>query len=332
MSSSSSSSFSCPKNCFVFASPAFEEYAEQFGSVNKISRKTFPNGEPCILIPKIEEINKARGGANVLFFWQYNDLAEKKMEELILYVLADTANVKRLIAITPYDPSATMERVLKEGEVATANVDAHWWKSLPTTDYGNKVVRIIYDHHTLQNRFYFSGGNTRVVFRSALPLFKQLMEGSEHKWSPERDDVAIAFPDAGACKRFGGVFNGYHVITCGKQRVGDQRVVTIQEGNPKGKRVVIVDDLVRSGGTLIECAKKLVGEGATEISAFVTHGEFPCDSWKKFLPDVCPVKFHRFYITDSCPTTVSKVKNTLPFHVISLVEEIKNELEILFSS
>lgn len=40
---------------------------------------------------------------------------------------------------------------------------------------------------------------------------------------------------------------------CAKVREGDKRIVRIKEGNPAGCHVVIVDDLVQSGGTLIEC-------------------------------------------------------------------------------
>ena len=42
-------------------------------------------------------------------------------------------------------------------------------------------------------------------------------------------------------------------IVCAKVREGDKRIVRIKEGDPKGRHVVIVDDLVQSGGTLIEC-------------------------------------------------------------------------------
>lgn len=42
-------------------------------------------------------------------------------------------------------------------------------------------------------------------------------------------------------------------IVCAKVREGDQRIVRLKEGEPRGRHVVIVDDLVQSGGTLIEC-------------------------------------------------------------------------------
>jgi len=42
-------------------------------------------------------------------------------------------------------------------------------------------------------------------------------------------------------------------VVCAKVREGDKRIVRIKEGNPEGQHVVIVDDLVQSGSTLIEC-------------------------------------------------------------------------------
>ena len=42
-------------------------------------------------------------------------------------------------------------------------------------------------------------------------------------------------------------------MVCNKVREGDKRIVRLKEGNPAGCHVVIVDDLVQSGGTLIEC-------------------------------------------------------------------------------
>lgn len=47
-------------------------------------------------------------------------------------------------------------------------------------------------------------------------------------------------------------------MICTKVRDGDKRIVRLKEGSPKGRHVVIVDDLVQSGGTLIECQRLLM--------------------------------------------------------------------------
>lgn len=49
-------------------------------------------------------------------------------------------------------------------------------------------------------------------------------------------------------------------VICTKVRDGDKRIVRLKEGEPRGKHVVIVDDLVQSGGTLIECQKLLASQ------------------------------------------------------------------------
>jgi phosphoribosylpyrophosphate synthetase len=72
------------------------------------------------------------------------------------------------------------------------------------------------------------------------------------------------------------------VIVCGKTRgEGDVRNVVIQDGDATGCHIVIVDDLVQTGGTLYETGKVLKDAGAASVSAFVTHAVFPNNSWKR---------------------------------------------------
>lgn len=105
----------------------------------------------------------------------------------------------------------------------------------------------VYDIHTLQNRFYLTG-NCIAQLESTIPLLLEAIKGS--------DVDAIAFPDDGAAKRFGGMFDGREIIVCGKVRDGDRRIVTVQDGRPEAARhVLVVDDLVQSGGTLFECSE-----------------------------------------------------------------------------
>jgi predicted amidophosphoribosyltransferase len=55
-------------------------------------------------------------------------------------------------------------------------------------------------------------------------------------------------------------------------RDGDKRIVRLKEGSPKGRHVVIVDDLVQSGGTLIECQRLLKTQaGSRSLSVSFLH-------------------------------------------------------------
>jgi hypothetical protein len=105
-------------------------------------------------------------------------------------------------------------------------------------------------------------------------------------------------------------------------RDGDKRIVRLKEGAPRGRHVVIVDDLVQSGGTLLECAKLLQVTGAAAVSAFATHGVFPDGSYKRFLSADAgagaggsgragTAAFRYFWITDSGPATAAAVAPAL---------------------
>jgi phosphoribosylpyrophosphate synthetase len=47
---------------------------------------------------------------------------------------------------------------------------------------------------------------------------------------------------------------------------------SIMEGDPKNRRVVLVDDVIYSGNTLLNAAKLLKERGASRVSIYATHG------------------------------------------------------------
>eukprot|EP00959_Pyramimonas_sp_CCMP1952_P276112 5771516-Pyramimonas_sp.AAC.1 len=113
-----------------------------------------------------------------------------------------------------------MERVVVEGEVATANTLARLLSSLPQCGRTTRVM--LYDLHTLQNRFYMSS-NAVATMHSTIPL---LLAELDNEWDGEKFDC-IAFPDDGAAKRFGSMFAGdkFGIVVCGKKREGNSRKV-----------------------------------------------------------------------------------------------------------
>ncbi|MFP4107477.1 MAG: ribose-phosphate diphosphokinase [Desulfonatronovibrio sp.] len=269
----------------------------------EISWKIFRDGFPDIKISRAAELRNR----HVVFLASFENPSEIFRQLSVIYELPRLA-VQSLKVVLPYFSTGTMERVEQEGEIATASTLARMLSHIPGTLSG-PVQIIIYDIHALQERFYFSD-NVIPRLETAIPLLLQRIKKIRN--------VAVAFPDQGAWKRFGRMFQGYPLITAHKIREGNGRRVIIQEGRPQGRHVVIVDDLVMTGGTLIKCRDALMEAGAAKVSAYVTHGVFPDKSWQRF----CGRKFAAFWMTDSCPGTVKEVDGQEPFEVLSLADDI----------
>lgn len=209
-----------------------------------------------------------------------------------------------------------MERIDEEGQVATAMTLARLLSAIPLTPCGPARI-VMWDIHALQERFYFDT-HVMPIFRTATPLIvKKLRELND-------PNISIAFPDEGAWKRFGKDYqqNHFPLIVCTKVRDGEGRKVEIKEGEVDGRHVVIVDDLVKTGGTLRECKNILFNKGAKAVSAFVTHAVFPQESWRSFEPTGQGRDFTTFWITDSCPLVSQILQDKKPFEILSLDGEM----------
>ena len=207
----------------------------------------------------------------------------------------------------------------EEGRVATANTYSMLLSSLPSIGKPTKIM--IYDIHALQNRFYFHNSALASLHTATTLLFDRLKT---------TNISCVAFPDDGAAKRFGKFFHkaGFEVIICGKVRDGEKRIVRINEGQPSGKEIVIVDDLVQTGGTLAECGEVLLREGASKVSAYVTHAVFPNKAWKRFSNKHAGDRaiFDRIWITNSIPVTTNELPNDDVFEVLDLLPLILKDL------
>lgn len=287
--------------------------------LRSISWRTFEDGFPNLFISNAHGIR----GQHVAFLASFSSPGVIFEQLSVIYALPKLF-ITSFTLVLPFFPTGTSERMEEEGDVATAFTLARILSNIPISR-GGPTSLVTFDIHALQERFYF-GDTILPCFESGIPLLKNRLQEL-----PDSDNISIAFPDDGAWKRFHRQLQHFPTIVCAKVREGDQRIVRLKEGDPKGRHVVIVDDLVQSGGTLIECQKVLAAHGAAKISAYVTHGIFPNRTWKRFKQDNegCPEKgMAYFWITDSCPLTVKEVKNRRPFEVLSLAGSIAATLQI----
>lgn len=280
-------------------------------------------------------------------------------------VITTSLQAKRFTVIVPFFPTGTMERIDEIGQVATAmtlakmmsvtphaggclecsGVTADSWRS--TRGHGSTAIElnshppvcpcrplcaahgptqfVIFDIHALSEQHFFSD-NVQVRLKSCIPLLHDALMRM-----PDVDKIVIGFPDEGAAKRFKSKLLGFgDPIVCVKKREGDKRVIQVAEGDPVGKHVVLIDDLVQSGGTLLEAAKAIRARGAVQVSAYCTHAVFPNESWRKFLPgcDGTSPPLKHFWITNSIPTTAAVLQGQAPFEVLSITPIVEDILGV----
>jgi ribose-phosphate pyrophosphokinase len=88
-------------------------------------------------------------------------------------------------------------------------------------------------------------------------------------------NLVVVSPDVGGVVRARGLAKRINVpiAICDKrrERAGESEVMNVI-GDVAGKCCVLIDDIVDSGGTLVNAANALLAEGATEVSAYITHG------------------------------------------------------------
>jgi len=293
-----------------------EEFSVELGTINW---ESFNDGFPDLFINDAYDIRDR----HVAFLASFHN-PEVIFEQLSIIYSLPKMFVASFTLVLPFFPTGTAERVAVEGEVATAVTLARMLSSTPPSR-GGPTSAVIFDIHALQERFYF-GDAILPCFESGIPMLLKRLQKLE-----DAQNVVIAYPDEGAYKRFHSFFDraGYESVVCTKVRQKEKRIVKLKEGEPAGRHCVIVDDLVQSGGTLIECQALLQKLGATKVSAYVTHGVFPNKSWKRFTSEGAGGQgFSNFWITDSCPMTVKDVEGLKPFEVLSLARRIAKALQI----
>lgn len=291
-----------------------------------IEWKFFPDKFPNLFIKKVDHIK----GKHIIYVASLIDQSEFFAQISILYSLA-LYGAKSINLVLPYFPVGTMERIDKEGQIATAKVLAQLISNIPRASCLNQLF--VWDIHALQNRFYF-GDSVVPNICSAIPLLKErLFQLPEHK----NGKVVICFPDEGAEKRFGPMFPEFpKKFVCTKKRQGEERIVTLKEDEStfkifeQGLHIVIVDDLVHTGGTLKKCKDAIMKyksfSGTWKVSLFITHGVFDNSSFKGFYDQ----GFEHIWMTDSVPETVDLIEKHDPdskmFEFLPLHTSISNEI------
>ncbi len=240
-------------------------------------------------------------------------------DTLELYDLASTivrAGAYRLTLVIPYFGYSTMERAIKPGECVTAKTRARMLSSIPEASRGNQVFLL--DLHVATIAHYFEG-----AIRPVHVYGKPIVMAAARRLGGA--DFVLACTDAGRAKWVESLANDLGVAAAFvyKRRLdGETTEVSGVSAQVAGKRVVIYDDMIRTGGSLINAARAYRDAGAASIDAIATHGVLPGDSIDKIRATGL---FGRVVVTDSHPRAHAQASDFLQVESVAplLVEHLR---------
>lgn len=227
----------------------------------EVEVKAFPDGERYQRI-----ISEVRGRKVVVIGGTISDQDTLELYDLSFALAMNGASA--LTVVIPYFGYSTMERAVKEGEVVTAKIRAKLFSTLPRTSLGNTFILI--DLHTEGIPHYFE----EAVLPIHLYCKPLIIRACKALGLP---DYIMACTDAGRAKWVESLANdlGVKAAFVFKRRIsGEQTEVTAISADVKGKDVIIYDDMIRTGGSLISAAASYKAAGAGKIVAITTHGLF----------------------------------------------------------
>ena len=289
-----------------------------------VNWKTYNDKTPDIKMNS-QTVTRLRG-AKVIFlaYFSFNEpLATPIIDQLLFLNALNHYGVAEINIVLPYFPVGTMERIVGEGEIPTAYSLAHMLNSIPEGTTKNNLY--MFDIHALCSRFFFHT-NTRPILITMMSEYLKFIE-AEYPVADNNHNI-IVFPDDGAKKRFDKLLPPKTMkIVCGKTRQGEQRIIKIESGleyldMSKKLNLFVVDDLVQSGGTLLNTFDgiknelvKLPGyqEANIKYVSIVTHSVFPTDkNLENFFKDRGPTtaKIHSLITTNSRPLRTEAMQKT----------------------
>jgi ribose-phosphate pyrophosphokinase len=187
------------------------------------------------------------------------------MELLILIDAVKRASAARITAVIPYYGYAKQEKKTTGREPISAKLVAN----LIRTAGAHRVLTM--DLHAPAIEGFF---DIPVDHLQAGQLLSEYVRGLNLK------DPVVISPDAGGVGRANEFREriGASLAIIAKQRPRPDTVEMIEMvGDVAGRPAVIVDDMISTGGTLVEAAKSLLQRGATHVYACATHGIFADD-------------------------------------------------------
>lgn len=230
------------------------------------------------------------------------------MELLILNDALRRSSARRITNVMPYFGYARQDRKTASRTPISAKLVAN----LVVESGANRVLTL--DLHAGQIQGFFDIPTDNLY---AAPVFTRDIK---ERYNGEK--VMIVSPDVGGVVRARNVASRIGaplaIVDKRRPRAGVAEVMNII-GDVSGHSCILIDDIVDSGGTLVNAAEALLDSGATAVSAYISHGVLSGEAAQR----VAASKLTELVVTDSIAETedVKKAKNIRIVSIADLIGE-----------
>jgi ribose-phosphate pyrophosphokinase len=229
------------------------------------SIRNFADGEIYV------EINENIRGNSIFIIQSISSPANNNLMELLLCIDAlKRSSAKNITAVIPYFGYARQDRKV----VPRTSISAKLVSNLITKAGADRIVTV--DLHAGQIQGFF---DIPVDNLFSTPIFARHI-----KKKVKTKNIICVAPDVGGTERarsLGKLLNvGLAIVDKRRPKPGQSQVMNVI-GDVKGKNCIIVDDIIDSGGTIVNAAKALKNRGAKDVYVYITHGVLSGDAVKK---------------------------------------------------
>jgi ribose-phosphate pyrophosphokinase len=230
------------------------------------------------------------------------------MELLIITDALRRASARRITAVVPYFGYARQDRKAGPRTPISAKLVAN----LITHAGADRVMTL--DLHAGQIQGFFDIP-TDNLYASPV-MVRDIRERFD------LSNVMVVSPDVGGVVRARGLAKRINaplaIIDKRRERAGESEVMNVI-GEVAGYTCILVDDIVDSGGTLVNAADALLANGAKEVYAYITHGVLSGGA----VPRITSSRLKELVITDSIQPTeaVNKAPNIRALPIADLIAE-----------
>ena len=270
--------------------------------VNSSIRK-FADGEIYV------ELNENIRGNSIFIIQSISSPANDNLMELLLCIDAlKRSSAKNITAVIPYFGYARQDRKV----VPRTSISAKLVSNLITKAGADRVVTV--DLHAGQIQGFF---DIPVDNLFSTPIFARHAK----KKIKSKKIICIA-PDVGGTERARALAKllnvGLAIVDKRRPKPGQSQVMNVI-GDVTDQTCIIVDDIIDSGGTIVNAAKALKARGAKEVYVYITHGVLTGEAVKKIKNSV----IKSLVITDTIDNgqKTRNVKNIEVLPISSLMGE-----------